>query len=177
MFLTVILNAPPPRSTTFWTNLSWLQYNIFSEALGDRGRWDTARVVTIMLSAFHVSTWGLELSLDLAVRTDGPVDLMNRPPPVLSSGNPDDVSSVFDWIVQVRIALHARPPGRKYKCCGFFAPPPILRLTLCARCPMDIFCPITCRLTPVRPCVCYSRDAFGDLATQGKLNPTVSCRH
>eukprot|EP00903_Cladosiphon_okamuranus_P011460 g10794.t1 len=76
------------------------KYNIFSEALGDRGKWDTARVVTIMLSAFHVSTWGLELSLDLAIRTDGPVDLMNRPPPVVSSGNPDDVGSNFDWIVQ-----------------------------------------------------------------------------
>lgn len=55
-----------------------------------------------MLAAFHVSTWGLELSLDLAIRTDGPVDLMNRPPPVVSSGNPDDVGSTFDWIVQVR---------------------------------------------------------------------------
>eukprot|EP00752_Nemacystus_decipiens_P018685 g16749.t1 len=76
------------------------KYNVFSEALGDRGRWDTARVVTIMLSAFHVSTWGLELSLDLAIRTDGPVDLMNRPPPVVSTGNPDDVGSNFDWIVQ-----------------------------------------------------------------------------
>ena len=62
-----------------------------------------------MLSAFHVSTWGLELSLDLAVRTDGPVDLMNRPPPVVSSGNPDDVGSNFDWIVQVRsmFCLHS----------------------------------------------------------------------
>jgi len=81
--------------------LTFAQYNIFSEAMGDRGRWDTARVVTIMLAAFHVSVWGLELSLDLAIRTDGPVDLMNRPPPVVSSGNPDAVGSGFDWIVQV----------------------------------------------------------------------------
>ncbi len=79
------------------------QYNIFSEAMGDRGRWDTARVVTIMLAAFHVSIWGLELSLDLAIMTDGPVDLMNRPPPVVSSGDPEAAASGFDWIVQARI--------------------------------------------------------------------------
>lgn len=72
-----------------------------------------------MLSAFHVSTWGLELSLDLAIRTDGPVDLMNRPPPVVSSGNPDDVSSDFDWIVQVRPTIHARLPP--HAC--LFSPP------------------------------------------------------
>lgn len=58
------------------------KYNLFSEALGDRGRWDTARFVTFMLAGFHVATWGLELSLDLALRTDGPVDLLNRPPPI-----------------------------------------------------------------------------------------------
>lgn len=98
--------SPLPRSTASRNDFSWLQYNVFSEALGDRGKWDTARVVTIMLSAFHVSTWGLELSLDLAIRTDGPVDLMNRPPPVVSSGNPDDVSSSFDWIVQVSTTFH-----------------------------------------------------------------------
>lgn len=59
------------------------KYSFFAEAFGDRGRWDMARVVAIMLALFHVSTWGLELSLDLAIRTDGPVDLLNRPPPVV----------------------------------------------------------------------------------------------
>lgn len=78
------------------------KYNVFSEALGDRGRWDTARVVTFMLAAFHVSTWGLELSLDLALRTDGPVDLLNRPPPVVSRVNVTQPGgNVTDWIVQM----------------------------------------------------------------------------
>lgn len=58
-----------------------------------------------MLAAFHVSTWGLELSLDLAVITDGPVDLLNRPPPVVSSGDPDAVGMAIDWVVQVTLLL------------------------------------------------------------------------
>lgn len=77
------------------------KYNFFSEALGDRGGWDTARVVTIMLAAFHVATWGLELSLDLAIRTDGPVDLLNRPPPVaFRSQVVDPAHNLSDWIVE-----------------------------------------------------------------------------
>lgn len=76
------------------------KYNFFSEALGDRGEWNTARVVTIMLAAFHVATWGLELSLDLAIRTDGPVDLLNRPPPVLyRSEILDPAHNLTDWVV------------------------------------------------------------------------------
>ena len=77
------------------------KYNFFSEALGDRGGWDTARVVTFMLAAFHVATWGLELSLDLALRTDGPVDLLNRPPPVVfRSQVVDPAHNLTDWIVE-----------------------------------------------------------------------------
>ncbi|CAN0249466.1 unnamed protein product, partial [Hapterophycus canaliculatus] len=76
------------------------KYNFFSEALGDRGSWDTARVVTFMLAAFHVSTWGLELSLDLALRTDGPVDLLNRPPPIIFRTQlMDPAHNLSDWIV------------------------------------------------------------------------------
>lgn len=76
------------------------KYNIFSEAMGDRGRWDTARVITLMLGAFHVSTWGLELSLDLALNMDGPVDLLNRPPPVvLRVEVVDPAHNLTDWIV------------------------------------------------------------------------------
>lgn len=79
------------------------KYNLFSETLGDRGRWDTARFVTFLLAGFHVATWGLELSLDLALRTDGPVDLLNRPPPVsflplqVVLDNPQFRST--DWLV------------------------------------------------------------------------------
>lgn len=76
------------------------KYNMISEAMGDRGRWDTARVVTLMLAAFHVSTWGLELSLDLALNKDGPVDLLNRPPPVvLRAEVVDPAHNLTDWIV------------------------------------------------------------------------------
>ena len=74
------------------------KYSFFSEALGDRGKWDTARFVTLMIAAFHVSTWGLELTLDLAYRTDGPVDLLNRPPPVVSRANVDVLNDT-DWLV------------------------------------------------------------------------------
>lgn len=81
------------------------KYNFFSEALGDRGGWDTARVVTFMLAAFHVATWGLELSLDLALRTDGPVDLLNRPPPVVfRSQVVDPAHNLTDWIVEPLVA-------------------------------------------------------------------------
>lgn len=75
------------------------RYGFFSEALGDRGKWDAARIVAIMLAVFHVSTWGLELSLELAVITDGPVDLLNRPPPVISSSDVGDIMFNSDWIV------------------------------------------------------------------------------
>ncbi|CAN0234052.1 unnamed protein product [Scytosiphon promiscuus] len=76
------------------------KYNFFSEALGDRGSWDTARVVTFMLAAFHVSTWGLELSLDLALITDGPVDLLNRPPPIVFRTQVvHPAHNLSDWIV------------------------------------------------------------------------------
>lgn len=79
------------------------KYGLVSETLGDRGRWDTARFVTFLLAGFHVATWGLELSLDLALRTDGPVDLLNRPPPVsfppppMLQANP--LINATDWLV------------------------------------------------------------------------------
>lgn len=77
------------------------RYSLLSEMLGDRGRWDAARVVAILLAAFQVSTWGLELSMDLAIRTDGPVDLLNRPPPIFSRETFDGnaTSNLTDWIV------------------------------------------------------------------------------
>lgn len=76
------------------------RYGFFSEALGDRGKWDTARIVTFMVAAFHISTWGLELSLSLAIRTDGPVDLLNRPPPIISGSDVgDNPFPGADWVV------------------------------------------------------------------------------
>lgn len=77
------------------------KYSIFAEALGDRGKWDTARIVAIVLAAYHVCTWGLELSLDLAIYDKGPVDLLNRPPPVchkIYDGVNTSTNST-DWVV------------------------------------------------------------------------------
>lgn len=86
------------------------KYSFFSEALGDRGKWDTARAVTFMLAAFHVATWGLELSLDLALKTDGPVDLLNRPPPIASRTKITDLThNSTDWMVQA--SLENTPKG------------------------------------------------------------------
>lgn len=80
------------------------KYPVVSEALGDRGRWDAARLVTYLLFGFHIATTALELSLDLAVRKDGPVDLLNRPPPVvLRTELFDPEHNLTDW----RIALEA----------------------------------------------------------------------
>lgn len=78
------------------------KYPVISEALGDRGRWDAARLVTYLLFGFHIATTALELSLDLAVRTDGPVDLLNRPPPVLYRTELVDPEHNFtDWKISL----------------------------------------------------------------------------
>lgn len=100
------------------------QYDIYSEALGDRGKWDTARVVSLMLVAFQVSTWGLELSLDLAIRTDGPVDLLNRPPPVISNGDAGILGGGMDWVVQVRTRWISFNANRTTRVCTLVDPPP-----------------------------------------------------
>lgn len=75
------------------------KYTFFAEMLGDRGKWDTARIVTLMLAAYQLATWGLELSVNLAMRTDGPVDVLNRPPPVVA-GITESTENLTDWIVQ-----------------------------------------------------------------------------
>lgn len=77
------------------------KYGILAEALGDRGKWDTARIVVIVLTAYNVCTWGLELSLDLALHDGGPVDLLNRPPPVCHKvyDGIDTATNSTDWVV------------------------------------------------------------------------------
>ena len=82
------------------------KYSIFAEALGDRGKWDTTRVFAIVTAAYTVCTWGLELSLDLALVTDGPVDLLNRPPPVIFNTHDGAVTlgNATDWKVLDRDA-------------------------------------------------------------------------
>ena len=56
-------------------------YPMLVETFGGRGKWDTARIITVLLAVFSLFSWGLELSMDLAYR-NGKVDLLNRPPPV-----------------------------------------------------------------------------------------------
>lgn len=65
--------------------------SLFAELLKGRGKWDAARLVALLLACFSIASWGLELSLDLADETRGPVDMMDRPPPVfLREGSDDD---------------------------------------------------------------------------------------
>ncbi|CAM9866892.1 unnamed protein product, partial [Choristocarpus tenellus] len=68
-------------------------YSLQAEILGDRGNWAVARVTTLMLATFSALSLGLELTVDLAFFTDGPVDLFNRPPPVLEGGVDND------WVI------------------------------------------------------------------------------
>lgn len=56
-------------------------YPMVAEVFGGRGRWDAARVITVLLAFFSLASWGLELSMDLAYY-EGDADLLNRPPPV-----------------------------------------------------------------------------------------------
>lgn len=57
-------------------------YPFAAEVLYGRGKCDAARIIAVLLACFSVASWGLELSLDLASVEDGPVDMMDRPPPV-----------------------------------------------------------------------------------------------
>lgn len=81
------------------------RYNLVAEFLGDRGKWDIARFVAFLSAAFSMSAVGLELSMDLAMRTDGPVDLLNRPPPVVFRESNSTLvgGNSTDWIVQTAL--------------------------------------------------------------------------
>ena len=64
-------------------------YPLVSEIFGGRGKWDAARMVAIVMAAFSLASWGLELQMDLA-HIDGFVtDLFLRPPPVWKNGTGD----------------------------------------------------------------------------------------
>lgn len=54
------------------------------EVLRGRGKWDSARIVAVLLLVFSVASWALELGMTLIDETDGPVDLLDRPPPIIS---------------------------------------------------------------------------------------------
>ncbi|CAM9663104.1 unnamed protein product [Choristocarpus tenellus] len=65
-------------------------YPLEAEVMGDRGNCNFARIATLLLALFSISSLGLELTMDLAFETGGPVDLLNRPPPVLERGENND---------------------------------------------------------------------------------------
>lgn len=69
-------------------------YPMLAESLGGRGKWDTARIITVMLAFFSLFSWGLELWMDLAYH-EGEADLLNQPPPVIIA----TVNNVSYWQV------------------------------------------------------------------------------
>ncbi|CAM9536369.1 unnamed protein product, partial [Laminaria digitata] len=58
-------------------------YPMLAETLGGRGKWDTARIVTVLLAVFSLVSWGLELSMGLA-HHQGKADLLDRSPWVIN---------------------------------------------------------------------------------------------
>lgn len=82
-------------------------YPLHHELLRGRGRWDAARIITVTLVAFSVASWVLELSLSLTDVTSGPVDMMDRPPPVLLQYSPDTAPTA-SWMVRDFIPLHTK---------------------------------------------------------------------
>ncbi|CAM9509002.1 unnamed protein product, partial [Hapterophycus canaliculatus] len=61
-------------------------YPLLEEVLGGRGRWDVARMITILLAAFSLASWVLELSMDL-FEVKNQAYLLTQPPPVYRKDN------------------------------------------------------------------------------------------
>ncbi|CAM9273040.1 unnamed protein product [Scytosiphon promiscuus] len=72
-------------------------YPLVAEVFGGRGKWDAARNITVILAAFSLASWGLELSMDLS-SLEGEADLLNRPPPVFLRPDTND-SNTDPWEV------------------------------------------------------------------------------
>lgn len=70
---------------------------MMSEIFGGRGAWDAARIITVLLAAFSLASWGLELSMDLS-ELEGEADLLNRPPPVFLRNDTNDTT----WQVKLQ---------------------------------------------------------------------------
>ncbi len=71
---------------------------MMSEIFGGRGVWDAARIITVLLAAFSLASWGLELSMDLS-ELEGEADLLNRPPPVSLRPDTNDT-----WQVKLQLS-------------------------------------------------------------------------
>ncbi|CAM9272746.1 unnamed protein product [Scytosiphon promiscuus] len=61
-------------------------YPLLEEVLGGRNRWDVARAITILLAAFSLASWVLELSMDL-FDVENQAYLLTQPPPVYRQDN------------------------------------------------------------------------------------------
>lgn len=73
------------------------KYSLADEVFRGRGKWDAARIISVLLAFFSLATCGLELSLNLAY-VEGDADTLNRPPPVVFV-NDSDSSDRAHWQV------------------------------------------------------------------------------
>ena len=84
-------------------------YSMLAEIFRGRGKWDTARIITLLLAVFSLVSWGLELSMELAYHR-GYADVLNRSPPITSE---KDIYGNITWTVGrpsfARHSLLARP--------------------------------------------------------------------
>lgn len=87
-------------------------YPLLAEVFGGRGLWDSARIITVLLAAFSLASWGLELSMDLS-SLEGEADLLNRPPPVFLRPETNDTNT-DPWQ-----ASYVRQYGFLWKAGGF----------------------------------------------------------
>lgn len=75
-------------------------YPLVAEVFGGRGIWDGARIITVLLAAFSLASWGLELSMDLS-ELEGEADLLNRPPPVFLLPETNDTNTDL-WLASCK---------------------------------------------------------------------------
>lgn len=73
-------------------------YPMVSELFAGRGKWDAARVITLLLLAFSLASWILELSMDLNP-VDNPAHLLTQPPPVFKWDTENDDGPTTPWHV------------------------------------------------------------------------------
>lgn len=79
-------------------------YPMLKEAFGVRGRWDAARTVTVLLAAFSLGSWVLELSLDI-YNVKGEAFLLTQPPSVYKYIQ-DSENQDLTWQVRVLLVLY-----------------------------------------------------------------------
>ncbi|CBJ30881.1 hypothetical protein Esi_0219_0035 [Ectocarpus siliculosus] len=88
-------------------------YLMLSELFAGRGRWDAARVITLLLLAFSLASWILELSMDLNP-VDNPAHLLTQPPPVFKWDAENDNGEV-PWHVLNLTEIDSEYQGNWWK--------------------------------------------------------------